>query len=267
MTATRAAMLVAVLLVIAATANAMPAASLRPLAPMRSSNGLGRLHSHVHSGGHRAPLPLKKAEPRKPTVEYFTEDIDGEDAVTCMRMRGGSSGTALENNINISFKSESAFDQAHGAVATKFICTIGPKTQSVEMIGKLIEAGMNVARMNFSHGSHEYHAQTVANIREYLTTSRRMCAILLDTKGPEIRTGKLKDGMDVDLVSGQEFKLVNDFELIGDSTQVLRIRIPLICPHSSSSFYGYFADKAKETRASSPRQQHAHLLPSALHGL
>lgn len=81
--------------------------------------------------------------------------------------RGGSSGTAIENNINISFKDSRSFDSAGGAVSTKFICTIGPKTQSVEMLGKLVEAGMNVARMNFSHGDHPYHAQTIANLREY----------------------------------------------------------------------------------------------------
>ncbi|ORY49843.1 pyruvate kinase [Rhizoclosmatium globosum] len=78
-------------------------------------------------------------------------------------------------------------------IKSKIICTIGPKTQSVEQLGKLIEAGLTVARLNFSHGSHEYHAQTIANIRTYIKNSKnpRSVAILLDTKGPEIRTGKL----------------------------------------------------------------------------
>ncbi|KAJ3323209.1 hypothetical protein HDU76_013699 [Blyttiomyces sp. JEL0837] len=98
----------------------------------------------------------------------------------------------------------------------------GPKTQSVEMLGKLIEAGMNVVRMNFSHGTHEYHAKTVANVREYLANSKshRTVAILLDTKGPEIRTGKLTDGKDVRLTSGSLFTFHNDSSRLGDSTQV-----------------------------------------------
>jgi len=126
----------------------------------------------------------------------------------------------METNLGISFKEKSAFDAARGAVHTKFICTLGPKTQSVEMISKLIEAGMNVARMNFSHGDHKYHAQTIANVREALKQSKRMCALALDTKGPEIRTGKIQGGGDVELVAGQEFTLVNDFEHVGDSKTI-----------------------------------------------
>ena len=72
--------------------------------------------------------------------------------------RGGA-GTALENNLSINFKQEGAFAPARGAVHTKFICTIGPKTQTIENLSKLVAAGMNVARMNFSHGDHPYHAQ------------------------------------------------------------------------------------------------------------
>ena len=72
--------------------------------------------------------------------------------------RGGA-GTALENNLSINFKQEGSFAPARGAVHTKFICTIGPKTQTLEMLSKLVAAGMNVARMNFSHGDHPYHAQ------------------------------------------------------------------------------------------------------------
>ena len=62
------------------------------------------------------------------------------------------------------------------------MCTLGPATQSLEKIEALLAAGMNVCRLNFSHGSHEYHAKTISNVREVCDKTRRVCAILLDTK-------------------------------------------------------------------------------------
>ncbi|KAI8903142.1 pyruvate kinase [Gorgonomyces haynaldii] len=107
-------------------------------------------------------------------------------------------------------------------IKSKIICTIGPKTQSVEMLGKLVEAGMNVMRMNFSHGSHEYHLTTIQNIRTYLQSSKtgKQVAILLDTKGPEIRSGKLVGHVDHKLIAGSKFVFHNDDTRLGDSTQV-----------------------------------------------
>ena len=105
-------------------------------------------------------------------------------------------------------------------VATKIICTIGPVTQSEDMLEKLMDAGMNVARMNFSHGTHEYHAQTIANIRAVCERTGKSCAIMLDTKGPEIRTIKLAGGKNVDLEAGQKFTFLTDTAVVGDSTQV-----------------------------------------------
>lgn len=81
-------------------------------------------------------------------------------------------------------------------------------------------AGMNVIRLNFSHGDHEYHAETIANAREVMSETRRICALLLDTKGPEIRTGLLSNGGEVELVKDQEFTLVTDESVLGDNTRV-----------------------------------------------
>ncbi|WP_374721299.1 pyruvate kinase [Peribacillus tepidiphilus] len=76
---------------------------------------------------------------------------------------------------------------------TKIVCTIGPASESVEKLCKLIEAGMNVARLNFSHGSHEEHAARIKNIREAAKITGKQVAILLDTKGPEIRTHNMEN--------------------------------------------------------------------------
>ncbi|WP_086097716.1 pyruvate kinase [Staphylococcus aureus] len=86
---------------------------------------------------------------------------------------------------------------------TKIVCTIGPASESEEMIEKLINAGMNVARLNFSHGSHEEHKGRIDTIRKVAKRLDKIVAILLDTKGPEIRTHNMKDGI-IELERGNE---------------------------------------------------------------
>ncbi len=85
---------------------------------------------------------------------------------------------------------------------TKIVCTIGPASESPEMLEQLIEAGMNVARLNFSHGSHEEHAIRIAAIRDAAEKVGKPVGILLDTKGPEIRTHTMENG-ELHLVTGQ----------------------------------------------------------------
>ena len=81
---------------------------------------------------------------------------------------------------------------------TKIICTIGPSVNSVEKVLELINAGMNVARLNFSHGSHEEHVKSIEMIKEARKKAQKPIAIMLDTKGPEIRLGKVcKQGIKV----------------------------------------------------------------------
>lgn len=77
---------------------------------------------------------------------------------------------------------------------TKIVCTIGPASESPETLKKLIEAGMNVARLNFSHGTYEEHTKRIKTIRQVANETGKTVAILLDTKGPEIRTGKFQNG-------------------------------------------------------------------------
>ncbi len=89
---------------------------------------------------------------------------------------------------------------------TKIVCTIGPATNSEEMLTKLIRSGMNVARLNFSHGTHEYHKDTLERIKRVRRREGMPVAILLDTKGPEIRVKDFKDGF-AELREGAEFTL------------------------------------------------------------
>ena len=77
---------------------------------------------------------------------------------------------------------------------TKIICTIGPASENEEVLTQMCLAGMNVARLNFSHGSHEEHAQKVALIKRVREKLNLPIAILLDTKGPEYRIRTFKDG-------------------------------------------------------------------------
>lgn len=101
---------------------------------------------------------------------------------------------------------------------TKIICTLGPATDDDNVLEALIREGMNVARMNFSHGTHEQHAERIRKVREFSKREKKPVAILLDTKGPEIRTGDLKEGK-VFLKSGELFTLYAE-ECLGDEKGV-----------------------------------------------
>lgn len=94
---------------------------------------------------------------------------------------------------------------------TSIICTIGPKTNSAEKINMLRKAGLNVVRMNFSHGSYEYHQSVIDNARQAeKDMPGRPIAIALDTKGPEIRTGNTTDDADIPISAGSEINITTD---------------------------------------------------------
>lgn len=90
---------------------------------------------------------------------------------------------------------------------TKIVCTIGPSVASFEKMIELIEAGMSVARLNFSHGTYEEHGRNIQNLKRARETTQRPLAIMLDTKGPEIRVGTI-GGLGLALQSGMRLKLV-----------------------------------------------------------
>lgn len=101
---------------------------------------------------------------------------------------------------------------------TKIICTIGPASEDPEILRSLLENGANVIRLNFSHGNHEEHGRRIALIKEIREALDLPVAILLDTKGPEIRIGKFKEGR-IQLTEGQKFILTTD-DVEGDETRV-----------------------------------------------
>lgn len=104
---------------------------------------------------------------------------------------------------------------------TSIICTIGPKTNSPEMINKLRKCGLNVVRMNFSHGSYEYHQSVIDNAREAeKAQAGRPLAIALDTKGPEIRTGNTVDNKDYPIKQGDVINITTDEKYAASSDNV-----------------------------------------------
>ena len=102
---------------------------------------------------------------------------------------------------------------------TKIICTLGPASDDKETMRKLVQGGMDIARFNFSHGTHEEQKARMDQLKAIREQEKKPVAILLDTKGPEIRTGLLKDGKKVTLTAGQKFTLSVE-EKVGDASGV-----------------------------------------------
>jgi len=102
---------------------------------------------------------------------------------------------------------------------TKIICTLGPKTRDVESIRKIMATGIDAIRINFSHDNHEIHGETVKRVVQVREECNRPIPLILDTKGPEIRTGIMKEDKDYRLNIGETFTLTTH-EIEGDNTRV-----------------------------------------------
>src|SRR4051812_23228641 len=89
----------------------------------------------------------------------------------------------------------------------KIVCTLGPASSTEEVIRDLMRAGMDVARLNFSHGTHEDHAKRIELVRKVAASEGRVICVLQDLQGPKMRTGKLRDRTPVALKAGERLTL------------------------------------------------------------
>src|SRR6202048_5183225 len=111
--------------------------------------------------------------------------------------------------------------------SAKIVCTLGPASDSADMIERLMRAGMDVARLNFSHGTHEEHARTIERLREASARLSKPIGILADLQGPKIRTGSLVDGKHVQLRAGQQFTIsTRDFSGTSAGVSTTYKRLP-----------------------------------------
>jgi len=110
--------------------------------------------------------------------------------------------TVTERNTYVDL--DMILKEQHTIRKTKIVCTMGPACWSEEGIGQLVDAGLNIARFNFSHGDHEGQGGVLERFREVVKAKGAHCATLLDTKGPEIRTAMLRDGANIKLEKGQK---------------------------------------------------------------
>ncbi|WWD20791.1 pyruvate kinase [Kwoniella shandongensis] len=174
----------------------------------------------------RTPSPPQQPKHRRQSVQLpFLAHTPG--VVGCNPNSGIMSGTpqsqlAWLSSLSTSFNE--MLPEQKFLRKTSIIATIGPKTNNVDTLVQLQDAGMNIVRMNFSHGSYEYHQSVIDNARAAAAKSPagRPLAIALDTKGPEIRTGLMKDDKDIPINAGHEFYITTDkaFAESGDAEQI-----------------------------------------------
>src|SRR5438094_9940559 len=110
----------------------------------------------------------------------------------------------LYSSVAVSYTMSFVLRKDYHMRRTKIVCTIGPATSSEERLEQLMRAGMNVARLNFSHGMHQEHKLVIDRVRAISARLGYPVGILQDLQGPKIRTGPLQDGKPITLVDGTQ---------------------------------------------------------------
>ena len=126
----------------------------------------------------------------------------------------------LENLTDANLQQLAADAPANHKFKTRIVCTLGPVSREVSVLEEMLKKGMNIARFNFSHGDHAYHKETLDNLRIASKNLGIRCGVLLDTKGPEIRTGMLDHGEPVFLEKDSEITLTTDYEIKGNKNLI-----------------------------------------------
>ncbi|KOB58873.1 pyruvate kinase [Plasmodium falciparum HB3] len=139
--------------------------------------------------------------------------------MSSFKYKNSAAGASMQSAANITLRQILEPNNVNlRSKKTHIVCTLGPACKSVETLVKLIDAGMDICRFNFSHGSHEDHKEMFNNVlKAQELRPNCLLGMLLDTKGPEIRTGFLKN-KEVHLKEGSKLKLVTDYEFLGDET-------------------------------------------------
>ena len=141
---------------------------------------------------------------------------------------------------------------------TKIVCTLGPATEDVGVLARLLEAGMNVARFNMAHGTHEYHAAMIARLREASRTTGIPAALLIDIKGPEVRTGLVDGGGTVELRAASEVVVtVDDAACTPDRVSISYMDLP---EQASAGIHILIADGLIDLEVLSVRDRQTHCI-------
>ena len=209
--------------------------------------------------------PVKAAVQSKPAASKSTEPASGErpkrrtsKAWAPNQSLAQDAKTTLEHNSKLDI-----YSQCAALRNCSIICTIGPKVQGVEELHMLRQAGMQICRMNFSHGSYEYHGGVITNMRECLVKypmDGRLCAIALDTKGPEIRTG-MNIEEDTELTAGDIITVTTDTakKEKQDKNTLCAPRTPPARPPRTRG--AIMSRCTRRRRAAAPPRRHAAALP------